>query len=80
MGYQKKTSSKPFPVIWATLVNCTGFAEISGSSDLKIMPRAGGSKLERKKTIQMLTETHKEIKKYIIIKEFDKETFQDKKI
>jgi hypothetical protein len=32
-------------VIRATLVNCTGFADISGLSALNIMPRAGGSKL-----------------------------------
>lgn len=47
IGYQKKTSSHPFPMIWATLVYCTGFAEISALSDLKIMPSAGGSKLNR---------------------------------
>lgn len=35
--------------MWATLVNCTGFAEISGLSALKIIPRAGGSKLIEEK-------------------------------
>lgn len=46
LGYQKKTSSKPFPITWATFVNCTGFTDISGLSALKISPKAGGSKLK----------------------------------
>lgn len=48
IGYQKKASSRPFLTIWATLVYCTGLAEISGLSALKSMPRAGGSTLRKK--------------------------------